>query len=214
LWIVARNGAGYAIEQLHPRFYPGFYWHSDGVDMAFRFLVVWEVFRLVFPKGTALRRALARGFGVFGLGLLILAVGMFWSFETYAKVHAIYPALERSFGFAQAVLILGVLLTARYYGVPLGRNIRGIAIAFGAWVSVSTANNAMIDLTHSFLPYWRVLWPLSSVAMFGIWVWATWVYAPNPPLPAGEQIAQQADVAWWQENWNRTISATRKVMHS
>jgi hypothetical protein len=214
LCVVGRTLLLVFVQKLFPGSYTGFYWESDSVGLGLRFLVVWEVFRHTFPKGSVLQRTMSKGFGVFGMGLLILAVGSFWSFETYSKIHSVYPALERSFGFAQAVLILGVLLTARYYGVQLGRNVWGMAVAFGAWISMSTANNAMIDLAHSFLPYWRLLRPLSFVAMFAVWTWAMWVYAPNPPLAADEQLSQEPGIDWWEKNWNRTISATRKVMHS
>lgn len=209
-----RTGVGYAIKEFVPTAYQSIYWKTDSLDVVFRFLLVWEVFRHTFPAGAELRRNLSKGFGAIGTGLLVLAVGMFWSFETYSKVHSVYPALERSFDFAQAVMILGVLLTARYYGVQLGRNIWGLAVAFGAWASISTANNAVIDLAHSFLPFWRLLRPVSFVAMVGMWTWAMWAFAPNPPLSLREQTEQETNMAWWQDNWNRTISAARKVTHS
>ena len=92
----------------------------------------------------------SKGFGVIALGLILFSVGILWSYQTYSMVHSAYPAMARSFGFAQAIMILGILLAARYYGLELGRNLRGIAVGFGAWISVSTANNSLIDLRHSF----------------------------------------------------------------
>ena len=116
--------------------------------------------------------------------------------------------MDRSFGFVQALMILGTLVTARYYGVRCGRNVRGIALAFGAWISISTATNAMADLTNSFLPYWYYLRPLSFVVMMVVWIWALWVYEPNPPIVEGETV----ELSQWTQDWNRTISAARTII--
>jgi hypothetical protein len=214
-YVVIRTLALFVILKLTPNLWRSLYWGSESASVALRFLVIWEAFRHTFPKGSALNRILSRGLAVVAFGLIMFSVGTLWSIEAYSKSHSVFLALERSFDFAQALMILGVLLTARYYGLQLGRNIWGIAVAFGAHVSILTANNAMIDLTmHSFLPYWQVLSPLSFVAMLGIWNWAVWVYAPNPPIAAAEMAEQDAQLNWWEEGWNRTISAARRVMHS
>jgi len=143
---------------------------------------------------------------------MMLAVGAFWSYQTYSRAHSVWAALERSSNFTQAVMTLGLLLAARYYGIPLGRQLRSIAVAFGAWASISTANNAMIDLFRSFLPYWQILHSLSFVALISTWTWALWMLAPEPrvadrPVPA-------AELSTWTENWNRTQSSLRRVKPS
>lgn len=104
-------------------------------------------------------------------------------------------------------MILGTLVVARYYGVRSGRNIRGIAFAFGAWASISTANDAMIDLANSFVPLFYYLRPLSFVIMLVVWIWALWVYEPNPPIEESESL----ELSRWTEDWNRTISTARKL---
>jgi hypothetical protein len=97
-------------------------------------------------------------------------------------MRSIGLALDSTFGFVQAVMILGTLLMARYHGVKYGRNVSGIALAFGGWLSILTASSAMAELTSSFLPYWFYLRPLSFVAMMVAWLWALWVYEPTPQI--------------------------------
>jgi len=154
---------------------------------------------------------MSRRFAVVVLGLAILAVGSFWSYATYPRSYSIHAALDRSLGFAQAVMILGMLFAARYYGIQLGRNVWGIAIALGSYASISTANNALIDLVHSFLPYWRVLSPLSFVGMLGVWTWAVWAEARNPALVAMPVSDLDAEFGHWVEGWKRTTSTVRRV---
>ena len=204
----------YAIQRFLPALYHDAYWGSESISVALRFLVIFEVFRHTFPRGTVLSRIVSKGFAVIGLLLSVFCVSSFWGVETYNTFHSVYPAIERSFGFAQAVLVLGLLMIARYYGVQLGRNLWGIAVAFGAYASMVTVNNAMVDLSHWFVPFWRVLSPLSFVAMLGMWAWAMWVYAPNPPLVAGEETMPLLELGEWTDRWNQTISTARRAKQS
>lgn len=142
-----------------------------------------------------------------------LAVGMLWGIHVFGKAHLWDLAVERSFGFAQAVLILLILIVARYYHVQMGRNVWGIAVAFGMYSSLIIANSAFLDLLHSFLPYWTVLAPLSLVAMLAIWTWAVWIYAPNPAPVVGVMDAEDVALRSWSEGWGQTLSTVRKVMN-
>jgi len=182
------------------------------MDVVLRFLVVWEVFRHIFPKGSALNVIFFRGFAMVVAALLMLAVGTFWSYQTYARAHSVWAVLERSSNFTQAAMTLGLLLAARYYGVPLGRQLRGIAIAFGAWASIATANNAVVDLLGSFLPYWQIVRPLSFVALIGTWTWALWKLSPEPRI--AQHSVQPSELSTWTESWNRTQSSLRRVKPS
>ena len=164
-------------------FYSTLYWRFDSMDVVLRFLVVWEVFHQTFPKGSGLNRSLSKSLAIVAFLLLAFACGVtFWGYQNYISFLFIHLDVDRNFGFVQAVMILGTLLMARYYGVNYGRNVRGIALAFGVWLSILTASSALVELTTSFLPYWYYLRPLSFVAMVLVWIWALWVYDPNPPI--------------------------------
>jgi hypothetical protein len=193
-----------------PGRYAVVYWTTESISIVLRFLVVWEVYRHTFPRGSAPNRVVSKRFAVIVLALAILSIGSFWSYATYPQSYSIHAALDRSLGFAQAVMILGMLFAARYYGIQFGRNIWGIAVALGAYASISTANNALIDLAHSFHPYWRVLSPLSFVGMLGVWTWAVWVEARNPAIVAVPAADLDAEFGHWVEGWKRTTSTARR----
>jgi hypothetical protein len=171
-------------------------------------VVVWEVFHQTFPRKSGLNKTLSKGLGIIAATLLAFACGTFLVYQNFTGPRSIHLALDRSFAFIQALMILGTLVTARYYGVKCGRNVRGIALAFGAWVSISTVTNAMADLPGSFLAYWYYLRPLSFVVMMAVWIWALWVYEPNPPIMESDA----AELSQWTEDWNRTISAARTII--
>ena len=137
-----------------------------------------------------------------------------WSIESYAKQHSVYLALERSFSFTQAVMILCVLIVARYYGVELGRNVWGIAIAFGAHISITTVNNALVDLAH---PFPAVLASADSLDLpCGGQHVDMGSLGPTRQIQRLMQaggVGQDSDLSQWQEGWNRTTAKARRVIY-
>jgi hypothetical protein len=215
-YVVSQHIALFAVFCLVPREYPAWYWGSGAVHMCLRFLLVWEVFRQTFPKASPLQRMVSRQAILGTIALISISTGMLWAIETYGKSQSWYLAMERSFGFVQAVLILAILTLARYYHSPVGRNIWGIAVAFGMYSSLTTAASALFDLMHSSFfpyPYWHFLSPFSFVAMLGMWTWAVWTYAPNPIATANEIVDPAGDAGRWADNWGRAVSTARKVLH-
>ena len=96
--------------------YPSLYWHSDTVDVVLRFLLVGRFFTKPFP-GSGLNRSFSKGLGIAAFLLLVFAVRHVLGLSNYTSLRSIHLALDRSFDFVQAVMILGTLLMARYYGV-------------------------------------------------------------------------------------------------
>ena len=213
-FFVAQTVALFVILEVAPRDYPTWYWRTGMLNLLLRFLVIGEVFRHAFPKDSPLRRVVSGRLATVILVVGTLLTGMLWGIEAYGKSHSIYLALERSFGFAQALLILMVLIVARYYQVQLGRNSWGIAVAFGMYSSLDTANSAFVDIMHSFFPYWQLLGPLSLVVMLGMWTWAVWAFYPNPVVAGVGEIADGAgSLREWADGWGQTVSTVRKVMN-
>jgi hypothetical protein len=208
-WFVART---FALFRFPPSQYPNFYWTTDAADVLIRFLVVWEFARRMFSRTSLVKVFFSRSFVVVVAALLTFGVSTVWSYQTYARSHSVRTAMERSSSFTQAFLTLGLLLAARYYAVPLGRQLWAIALAFGAWASLTTLNNAMIDLEHAFLPYWQIVRPLSFVALVGAWTWALWREAPD--YDVAKYPLQQSDLSIWTEQWNQTQSAIRRAKSS
>ncbi len=199
----------YWVERARPDVYAAYYWNSETVGVLLRCLVVWELFRHTFPSGSALKRIVSRAFGIIALGLVVFTFGALWSYEAYAKVRSMNLTLDRSFGFAQSIFVLMILLMGRHYGVQLGRNLWGIGVGFGAWMSMSTVNYAMLDLTGSFFPYWQFVRPLSFIGLLVMWNWALWRASPSPYLAEGTLPVAERDA--WTDSWNRTLTSLRKV---
>jgi hypothetical protein len=217
-FVIAQGGVGFAVLRYAPSAYPVWYSRTGVAHVLLRFGLVWEIFRHTFPKESPLRQMLSKKTLVELLAIITLAtcmlsaVGMLWVIQTYGRSHSMFLAMERSFGFVQAALILAILATARYYHLSLGRNLWGIAVALGAFCSLSTAASAITDFARStFFPLWYFLSPIGFVAMLAVWTWAMWGYAPNPAPDAGALIDPAGDFGRWSEDWGRAVSTVRKV---
>jgi len=218
VFVIAQGGVGFAVLRYAPSAYTMWYLRAGIVHVSLRFLLVWEVFRHTFPEKSPLRRMLSRLAFVELLALvtfltgILSAVGMLWVIQTYGKSHSMYLAMERSFGFVQAVLVLAILAIARYYHLSVGRNLWGIAVALGAFCSLATAASAITDFARpTFFPLWYFLSPISFVAMIAVWTWAMWDYAPNPEPASNRLLDPAAGFGQWSENWGRAVSTVRKV---
>ena len=182
------------------------YWVGAYVALLLRFFVIWEVFRNSFPAIAPVRGVVAQVFGslaaVIALVILLASRGTVWFFQD----------MERKAGLAQALLLFATLLFVRYYAVPLGRNIWGIAVGLGLYLSVSIVNFSAYDLLTSFLPFWRYIRPLSFIGMTGIWAWALWSYAPNPRLAESATATTDELAQRWNQAWRALQSALRKAV--
>jgi hypothetical protein len=213
-FFVAQTVVLFAILRIAPHDYAAWYWRTGTLNLLMRFFVIGEVFRQAFPKDSPLRRVVSGRFAAAILVAGTLLTGMLWGIEAYGKSHSLYLALDRSFGFAQAFLILMVLFVARYYQVQLGRNAWGIAVAFGMYSSLDTANSAFVDIMHSFFPYWQLLGPLSWVALLSMWTWAIWTFYPNPVIAGIPEMADTSrSLRDWADDWGETVSSVRKAMN-
>ena len=199
----------YWVERARPDVYAAYYWNTETAGVLLRCLVVWELFRHTFPSGSVLRRIVSRAFSFIALALLVFILGALWSYQSYARSGSMNLTLDRSFGFAQSILLLTILLMGRHYGVQLGRNLWGVGVAFGAWMSMSTVNYAMLDLTGSFFPYWQFIRPLSFLGLLVAWNWALWRVSSTPYVAEDALPLGARDI--WIESWNRTLTSIRKV---
>jgi hypothetical protein len=204
-WTVARTLLFFFIQA---RQHPAVYWATDAVDVFARFLIIWEVARHLSPEMSLANFFSPRRPHVFLTATLTLAICVVWSYQTYGRSLSVWTALERSMSFVQALMMLGMLLACRYYEIPLAQQLRTVAVAFGAWASIATVNNAIVDVDHAFLHYWQLIRPLSYVGLLCVWNWAIWMQASVPEQTGF--IGPAPDWSEWVEHWDRTRSAMRR----
>lgn len=208
--LVIMNLVLFAILKFRPDLYKGSYWQCESISIGLRFFVIWDVFRQTFRTVPTVYRTVSKGLAVLALIPMALSLSSLLTLGSYGRFIHAYFAVERSFDFVQGFLLLSMLAAARYYGLRLGRNVWGVAVGFGAYLSVSTMIFSMFDLGVSIEPFMQVLSPLSFVAMLAVWTWALWVYAPNPEIAVDKIRAQKATIRWW-EAWGQMLNVINLI---
>jgi hypothetical protein len=171
--------------------YPRFYWYGQFLTMVTACSVIVEIIRhaLAQPGMVMLRRT------AWAL-LSILIVGIITAY--FRAMHmqdiGVTDRLERDSRAAQALLLFGILFVVFYYGLPVGRNIRGMFVGYGLYITSSLITLAlMLYGGVSSRSDWNFVQPLACIAELTVWAITLWTYNPNiilEPLPrAGVQYA-------------------------
>lgn len=201
----------FPISSYKPGWFAAAYWGGQSASMFLRFLVNWEFFRGLFGRPSALREI---GYKVLvAVELIGLPAILFLGWSQQSSVHYVYlhlsPVVEQYISIAQALLLLTPAAVARYYGLTLGRNVRGLGAGFGLYVLVRAMNFASLQGFRGFVPYWRILVPASLIGMMAVWLWGFWEYAPSPELRALDEEKSYQWKTEWRRLWAKTAGLLR-----
>ncbi len=143
--------------------------------------VILEVFRhsLAIYSG-AEKVAKAAGTAVL-IGILGFAVAYLWLAPRADHASAVFIRVQRDFLMVQAVLLIVLLRVISYYGIALGRNLKGIIFGFGQCVGMTLITLTLRGYIGTrFQVAWSYIQPTSYLLLLVIWIIALWSYGPNP----------------------------------
>lgn len=160
--------------------YAAAFWGTALVYLFLQFSLTWEFFRGVFPQRSPIHDIAWKVLMFVGLCTFPPILLLSWSQMSSLPSHFAYlsPLVTQYMTLWQVLILLAPLAVARYYGVVLGRNMRGLALGFGIYACIASMNFATVQAFHGFAPYWRFVEPLSFICTIVIWLWAFWIYAP------------------------------------
>jgi hypothetical protein len=120
-------------------------------------------------------------------------------------------ALERNLRSVQALLLFVILLVISYYRIPIGKNMKGMALGYGVYVGTSLFARAF-QAYGSALPaaMLQFVQAISFLTALTIWMVALWSYYPNP-VP-DSRVALQADYELLLSRTRRALHATRSYL--
>ena len=163
-----------------PWLYLRFYWPSEFITAALGCGVIVEISRHVFAHHISLDR-FARWIAITTFGAIFFVFAIHVFLLPHWKPAANPADLERDLRVAEAIALLTIVFLTGYYGIEIGKNMRGMILGFGVYVGAS-----MISLTLrlfvgvGFSPVWKIIQPSSYIAALLIWAVALWSYVPVP----------------------------------
>ena len=170
---------GYYIRTFHPTAYLSFYWYTEFLSVALGYGVTWEIYSHTFEEYPGTRR-MAR-YVVGCLFLVVLSKEIFSSLllEPGAGPKHVVE-LERDLRTIQAILLIIALLLIVYYGISLGRNLRGLLLGYGFFIGMSVITLQLrAYLGPSFQSWWGFLQQASYIAALAVWSLALRSYQPS-----------------------------------
>ncbi len=159
--------------------YHQWYWAIQLITLVTGYGILLEIFNHVLaPYPGAAKFARFAGIGsfaaIFCFALVAPLVMPHWSRGTLIE-------FERDLRCVQALFICVLLAVISYYGVGIGKNIKGMALGYGLYILTSLISLAVRAYAGpSFDAVWNVVQPLSFDTSLLIWVVALWSYCPNP----------------------------------
>jgi hypothetical protein len=167
-----------------PSLYALLYWRLQFVTMALGCGVIVEISRHVFARHVSLDR-FVRWVAIVTFGSIFLVFAIHVVFLPHWKPAANPAELERNLRIAQAIALMSIVFLTGYYGIEIGRNMKGLILGFGVYVGASIISLTLrLFVGIRFSPIWKPVGPLSYMAALIIWAVALWSYAPAPDLPS------------------------------
>ena len=184
-WVFALSFVRLIIYLAQPASYRAFYWYTQPLSVLMGCALIWEIYRQAlgrYPGAGRMARNLVLCFLLMVLSKILVNAwdgSVWWRAETTAE-------LERNMRTVQGILLIALILVLAHYAIPLGRNLKGMILGYGLFISTS-----VIDLTlrllfgDSFQKSWQYLQPIFYLVVLTIWGLTLWSYQAVP-LPATE----------------------------
>lgn len=176
----------------HSKSYEKWSWYCGFLTLFLGCGIILEVFKHVLSLYSGAEK-LARvvTMGAIAVVLCFAILYLIWSPNT-SVARALYTRVQRDFVLAQAILLVVLLRVISYYGISMGRNLKGMILGYGQCVGVTLVSLAFrayvgvrFHATDSYVQQ------VSYLVALAIWVVALWSYCPNQV--AESKIGPDAD---------------------
>jgi hypothetical protein len=193
-----------AVLLVFPTPYANWYWQMQFLTLIIGYGILLEILdHVLAPYPGAERFARLSGMvafaGILCFALLHPLIRSQWSADG-AMVD-----LERDLRTVQAIFLCGLLCVIFYYGIAIGRNMKGMMIGYGLYIATSLVSLAVRAYagTSFFDEMHKVIQPLSFDVSLVIWLAALWAYHPNPAPEPGIRL---------ETDYEACVAKTRSLM--
>jgi hypothetical protein len=190
-YIFSGSAVTLVIYRLYPEHYASAFWFHFLITLLAEFAVLVEISDRVFDLFPALRR-LGR-FLTLSICATFFLLYIFPALTERRSASAAILDLMKRTSVTKTAIIIVLLAVARYYRVPLGRNISGMMLGFSLYLAVNVANFAVAE-TYGRALYARafaIVGPLSYAVCLLVWTLSLWRY--EPVLQTDREVPETAE---------------------
>jgi hypothetical protein len=203
-FVLATDTLVYAV-RYNQHVYLYFYWIAEFLSLVLGCLVLLEFYRVALSAypGTArmARAVLSLLFVVAMIKTVIKTMNVpeWWFHSTPAQVEGLLRV-------CQLLAILSLTALSLFYSIPFGKNLRGILIGYGFFVSWSVICLALVAAGVAKADsFWSYTYPISYALSVVVWTVHLWSYQPNPVPDRAIPIEQE---------YHRVAAATQRRLHT
>ena len=199
--------SSYLVYRKWPAHYAGWFWTFEFAGVLAGYCVMLEI----FEKGLGAYpgpRKISRNGALVVFCAIVAFTWLQWVVERHTSSFLTDIEVERNLRTAEAVLLAGFLVLVWHYGIPLTRNLKGIALGYGAYVAIDVmAQAARSRLGLPFHALFSWIRAFSYLGALVAWTVALWAYSPVS-MPAPPQVAPP-DYGSLAEETRRSLEAAR-----
>jgi hypothetical protein len=183
------------------------FWLSYFLAAVLRFGIAVEIHRHVFRRWAPVRAAA----NVIVL-LTLLTLAIIFCLTPSNPAFPALPDMLRKIAISVAIWIFVVLSLGRYYRIPIGRNVWGMAVGILTFTGSELIYLAAMDLVPALWPVWRYVHPLTFIIMLVIWCVAMWEYYPNPQVQLPDGSVLDPLLTLWRDRWIQVPNVVRRLI--
>lgn len=190
-FVCSQSVVRYSIYHLKPQFYASVYWITQWLGILIGCGVVFEIYRVglrAYPGAARMAR------NVLGLVFILASTKAIVDTSNDPRwwMVATNFELELALRTVQALAIVALMVLFLFYSIPFGRNLRGVLLGYGIFISQMVMWLMPFSPgTAKFPEFWFHLLPASYLVILLIWVTHLWSYAPNPEPRKAVQLEEQ-----------------------
>jgi hypothetical protein len=181
----------FSVHYARPQLYSKIFWITEWLGVLVGCAVVFEIYRVglrAYP-GTA---RLARNVLAFVLLLAFVKATvetgnnpLWWSTTSTLD-------LELALRVVQVLALVALVALFLFYAIPFGRNLRGILLGYGLFLSESVVWLSFVPRSsESFRAFWSHIQASSYFVVLAVWALHLWAYVPNPEPKASVLLEEQ-----------------------
>ena len=175
--------------RFEPSSYLEIYWYTQFLLVAGGFSIIWQIYAHTldpYPGTARMARVL-----VGTVFVTILTQQLFTMFTGHSEesIRSVIR-LDRNLQSIQAVLIMVLIMLVWYYGIPLGRNTKGLLLGHGLLIAtrlITLTAQSFFEISNA---WWYHLEQTIGFATLMVWAIAFRTYEPNP-VPGREAALEQ-----------------------
>lgn len=157
-------------------------WGMRFLSVTFLYSILWEITRHMFSEYAGARRIcrdIILSLFVFVVGRVLLALILDSAWVSGRAIDVI----DRDLHVIAGLLFAGIIAVARYYVIPLGRNLMGLTLGYGLFIGIALVALAVRSYVwEEYAIWWDQGIRLASFLCLTVWTFSLWSNHPNPKV--------------------------------